>query len=197
MTQPPFDYTATSEQKFKRGDVVRVSDASPVGWGRDAKGKEYAILNSRAGQQGIVIGSYKDQFGGPSAGPVSYTLMFNGNGVSWFDEHDLTLVRHGSESDITAQIAERESRESHERDLSWIAAHWLEIRERVPGATAEELMRRVGINEPWGSQGEGSAWYANWQQTFSALDPILSEMPENPEIAILGIRLSPIDYRIG
>lgn len=186
-----------SAQRFHRGDVVRVAERYVTGWSFNAAtGQETEHNHPDAGREGIVIGSYADQYGGSGERP-SYTLMFNGNSVSWFDEAALTLVRHGTEDDIRAEIAEREARESRERDFGWIAAHWLEIRERVPGASAEELMRRVGIDNPWGSQGEGMAWYANWQQTFAALDPILSEMPANPEIAILGIRLSPIDYRIG
>ena len=153
------------------------------------------IRHHRAGEQGIVLGSYHDQYGGENTS--SYTLMFNGSAESWFEVNQLRLVKHGTEDDIRAEIAEREARHSRERDFSWIAAHWLEIRERVSGASAEELMRRVGITNPWGSQGEGMAWYANWEQTFAALDPILSAMPENPDLAILGIRLPPIDYRIG
>lgn len=143
------------------------------------------------------MGSYHDQFGGGNVD--SYTIMFadDGNRVSWYEDSQLSYVRHGGEDTIRNIIAEREVRESQERDLKWIALNWATIRKRVPGATAEELMRHVGIPNPWGSQGEGMAWYANWQQTFAAVDPILSDQPTDPHIALLGIRLSPIDVRIG
>lgn len=175
-----------SEQQFQRGDVVRVADDLGS-----------FMSHFRAGADAVVMGSYADQYGGSDHD--SYTLMFcdNGSEVSWYYGAQLTLIRHGEEQDIQRIKAETEAREVHERDLAWIATHWTEIRNKVPGASAEELMRRVGIANPWGSHGEGMAWYANWQQTFEALDPILSDMPPDPESAIAHVRLTQINVRVG
>lgn len=174
-----------SGQKFRRGDVVAVAaDLGPY------------MRHFRAGEDAIVMYSYNDMYGGGNV--KDYCLMFmDGSETSWYWEHQLTLLRHGGEGEIRRVIAEREARESQERDLRWIAANWPSIRERVPGASADELMRRVGITNPWGSQGEGMAWYANWSQTFEAVDPILSAHPDDPEAAIAHVRLYPIDVRLG
>lgn len=175
----------SDEQRFHRGDRVYV--AADLG---------ETMRHFEAGAEAIVIGSYADQYGGSDR--HMYTLMFveHGGTASWYYDQQLTLVRHGTEDDIRAVIAEREARQVHERDVAWIAQNWATIREKTPGATADELMRRVGISNPWGSQGEGMAYYANWQQTFAALDPILSAMPTDPAAAIGAVRLNPIDVRI-
>ena len=174
-----------SEQQFQRGDVVGVAD--DLG--------SY-MSHFPSGGEAIVMYSYRDRYGGRPDSPSDYSLMFmDGSEVAWYRESQLTFLRRGGESEIQRIIAEREARTSQESDLRWIAANWPTIRTKVPGASAAELMRRVGITNPWGSEGEGMAWYANWEQTFAAVDPILSATPTDPEIALLGIRLAPIDVR--
>jgi hypothetical protein len=75
--------------------------------------------------------------------------------------------------------------------VCWIAAHWPTLRLNLPGASADELMRRVGIAEPWGVHGEGMTYQANLLQTLAALDPVFSQRPSDPEAAIASIRLDP------
>jgi hypothetical protein len=56
------------------------------------------------------------------------------------------------------------------------------------------LMARVGIANPWGSQGEGVAWDANWRQTFAALDDALSSGNlKAVEAELSYTRLAPVD----
>jgi len=176
----------SDDQKFQRGDVVRIT--ADLG---------DSMRHFRSDAEAVVVGSYADQYGGHDRS--SYTVMFTDDGstCSWYYESQMGIVRRGGESEIQKLTAEREARESHERDLAWIAAHWHEIREVVPGASAEELMRRVGIANPWGSHGEGMAWYANWQQTFAAVDPILSASPTDPAAALAHLHLTQINVRIG
>jgi hypothetical protein len=73
-------------QKFTRGDVVRVADDLGS-----------TMSHFRSGADAIVMGSYRDQYGGSDA--KNYTLMFcdDGNRVSWYYEYQLTLIRHGGQ----------------------------------------------------------------------------------------------------
>lgn len=153
----------TNEQKFKRGDVVHIaSDLGPC------------MSHFDADKDAIVMGSYRDQYGGSDVD--SYTVMFcdTGGECSWYHTHQLTLLRHGGEEEIARVKAEREAREKVETDLAWIVSNWRSIRERVPGATIGELMRRIGITNPWGAHGEGITYYTNARATFELLDPVLS-----------------------
>lgn len=128
----------------------------------------------------------------------AYALLFTDDGgwQAWFDDAQLEYIDHVGEEGIQKVIAEREARASQERDLAWIIPNWPRIRERVPGATATELMRIVGIPNPWGSQGEGLAWDANWRQTFVAVDPILTSGGDDVRDRLSRIRLDPIDVRL-
>lgn len=150
------------KQKFKRGDVVHI--AADLG--------QY-MSHFTADKDAIIMGSYRDQFGGNNVS--SYTVMFcdNGRTSSWYEEHQLTLIRHGGNEEIEKVSAERKAREKCETDMSWIVSNWPKIREQVPGATMGELMRRIGITNPWGTQGEGVTYYANARGTFYLLDPVL------------------------
>lgn len=206
------------KQKFKRGDVVHI-----------AKNLGSFMFHFDADEDVVIIGSYCDQFhshGRPmlniperSIAPVadhtvpfdqpedccgpnghSYTvLFFSGGTSSWYWERQLTFLRHGGEELIEQINAEYEDRKKAESDMEWIVTNWNAIRENPPGATMNYLMKRVGITEPWGSQGEGLAYYANAQQTYAALDEAL----RSGDIAAVERRIAEVsplrafDVRIG
>lgn len=154
----------TTEQKFKRGDVVHIAaDLGP------------SMSHFTADKNAIVMGSYRDKYGGDH-NVNDYTVMLLDTGVecSWYHAHQLTLIRHGGEEEIARVKAARADREKYETDLAWIVENWANIRERMPGATIGELMRRLGIVNPWGARGEGITYYSNAMATFHLLDPILS-----------------------
>lgn len=148
-------------QRFVRGDHV---EAGPH--------PNWPDLRDKA-KRAIVIGSYKDQFGGSNT--KSYTLLFENEGkVSWFPEEILTFIEHVGEPRIKEWEQAIEDRRARQSDLEWIVKEWQNIREAPPGASLDALMKLIGINNPWGSHGEGFVWYANAQATLTVLDPILS-----------------------
>jgi hypothetical protein len=153
----------TAKQKFKRGDVVHI--AADLG---------SAMSHFPSDEDAIVMGSYRDQCGGNDVD--SYTLMFldTGGECSWYYTNQLTLLHHGGEEAIAKVESDRDAREKVEADLAWIVANWNSIRTNVSGASIGELMRRIGITNPWGANGEGIDYYANAYATFHLLDPILS-----------------------
>lgn len=150
------------QQKFKRGDVVHIAkDLGPM------------MSHFTADVDAIVMGSYRDQFG---VGSTSrYTLMFlDGYECSWYDEYDLTLLRHGGEEEITKVKQAREAKEEQESDLVWIVENWKKLKkEGIGGATLNELIRLMGVAEPWGPRGEGVDYYINAQAAVRILDPVL------------------------
>ena len=74
-------------QKFHFHDLVRVAkDLGPMMSHFPGKG-EFAI----------VCGSYYDQYGGGQSNKKQFTLLFKESGrVSWYKEHQLTLVRENA-----------------------------------------------------------------------------------------------------
>jgi hypothetical protein len=157
--------SSKTEQKFRRGDVVRIfKDLGP------------SMSHFESGVDAIVMGSYADQYGGDDARSYTLMLMPEGNEVSWYYEHQLTLVRHGGEELIKQTTADRELREILYSDLDWIIENWkrLKAEKSIPGATVGKLMELVGITNPLGSQGEGFVYYINATATVSALDEALA-----------------------
>lgn len=73
-------------QKFKRGDLVRIAkDLGP------------SMKHFQADALAVVVGSYKDQYGGGKEAEKDYTLQIKGRGrCSWYGEHQLTLVKKGT-----------------------------------------------------------------------------------------------------
>ena len=152
----------TNKQKFHRGDVVHI-----------AKDLGSLMAHFDADKDAIVMGSYRDQYGGSNT--RDYTLMFCDTGYecSWYQEEQLTFLRHGGEPEIEKVLFLKAKREATETDLDWIIANWLAIRENPSGATMGALMRLIGITNPW-PHGEGFELADNQMKTFLLLDPALS-----------------------
>jgi hypothetical protein len=180
------------KQKYHRGDMVHI--AQDLG---------ASMRHFECDQRVVIIGSYCDQFhshGRPmihlperSIAPVadytvpfdqpedccepnghSYTVLFDDGGeCSWYWEYQLRFIEHGGEQEIERIRANRAAREQAEVKLENIVANWRIIRDNPPSYIMNFLMGLVGITEPWGSQGEGLAYAANWRQTFKLVDPIL------------------------
>lgn len=90
------------KQKFARGSRVRILNADERRTIRIIGSTETIEMPSHRdhfhGDEGIVAGSYRQQFGGGRDGEDQYTLVvLNSEGkpvnrVSWFDEHNLELI---------------------------------------------------------------------------------------------------------
>lgn len=152
-----------NKQKFYRGDLVHV--VADLG---------SSMAHFRADADAIVMGSYRDQYGGSNG--KDYTLMFvdNASTCSWYHEHQLTFIRHVGEHEIHRIQEEVEEREKNQSKLPWIVQNWKTVRTQPSGKTMAELMRLVGITNPWGPRGEGITLYSNQLATLALLDPILS-----------------------
>lgn len=150
-------------QKFKRGDKVHI-----------AKDLGQCMAHFTKDRDAIIIGSYRDQYGGDDID--SWTVMFcdTGSKCSWYCTSQLTLIGNVGEDGIEAIEMARAKREDTETDFDWIVANWIGIREHPSGATMEKLMQMVGITNPWGSHGEGFVYHANMMATYNLLDPVLS-----------------------
>jgi len=150
-----------TEQKFKRGDVVRI--AADLG---------LSMSHFRKDEDAVVMGSYADEYGGCNT--KDYTLLFfGGQETSWYEEHQLTFLRHDGEDIITKIKDKRKEKDKIESDLNWIVANWKDIRANPSYATMKKLMRLIGITSPWGKHGEGMDLFNNQKYTFKCLDPVL------------------------
>jgi hypothetical protein len=148
-------------QKFQRGEGVRIADDLGP-----------SMSHFRAACDAVVLGSYADKYGGDTRD--SYTLMFrDGSSCSWYYERQLSFLEHLGEAEIDRLTREREARDAIVSDLKWIVDNWEPPGDKLPGAALEKLMAMIGIDKPWGSNGEGVNYYANANFTLAILDPVL------------------------
>lgn len=148
-------------QKFHKGDHVRVaSDLGPH------------MSHFQADCEAIVIGSYKDQYGGSNS--KSYTIHIKGRGkVSWYEEWQLELLE-ANRLDLLAQWEGAANAEAELKgDMDWIFANGDAVLNQPHGATLAALGKALGIDDLWGSRGEGIDCYTNALSVLAFSEPYL------------------------
>jgi hypothetical protein len=153
------------EQRFNKGDWVRIAkDLGP------------SMRHFQADREAIVIASYHEQFGGGEDQKQSYTLHLKGRGrVSWYDEHQLTLIETGRHDKLAKWEAEEAAEATLKSSHDWIFEHGAEVLAEAHGATVATLARDVGITNLWGSRGEGYTYYQNALGVISHASPFLKK----------------------
>lgn len=133
-------------QKYHHGDLVQIStNLGPM--------MSHFENNKRA----IVIGSYKDQFGGSNI--KDYTIWIEGSGeCSWYPERTLNLIERNRD-DLLREWQKAEDRQDEiESSLDWIFA---ERRLSLSGCSIQALADCLKLGNLWGSNGEGVTHYHN------------------------------------
>ena len=148
-------------QKFHKGDLVRI--AKDLGRG---------MSHFTSDVDAIVIGSYSDEYGGDNTS--SYTLHLKGSGkCSWYKEHQLSLIEH-NRMDILKQWEDEEEAECKlKSDRDWIFTHGEDVLKSTYDASVQALASCFGLDNLWGSRGEGFVWYQNAMQTMEIAKPFL------------------------
>lgn len=92
----------------------------------------------------------------------SYSLFIKGRGgVSWYHNFNLQLVEKNREDLLITWQEELKKENELHSDLEWIFNNGKRVLEGCPGPTASALGKCVGIDNMWGSRGEGVTLYAN------------------------------------
>jgi ribosomal protein S24E len=142
-------------QKFKKGDWVQI-----------AKDLGRSMTHFTADCEAIVVGSYKDQYGGSDT--KSYTLYLKNQGKSsWYEEHQLTLIESGRLDKLKEWEDAEEAERKEKSDLDWIFTHGKEVLEHPHGASIASLAKCFGLTNLWGSHGEGFVYYENARKTLA------------------------------
>lgn len=163
-------------QKFQRGDLVHVvADLGP------------AMLHFTADIDAIVVGSYRDQYGGSNT--QSYTLYLKGRGrCSWYEEDQLQLLE-ANRADLLQQWQDDDAAETKLlSDLDWIFAHGPAVAEAPKGASLQALATAIGYGNLCGSRGEGIDYYENSLRLLDAARPFLLNQDKAGWLALAGLR---------
>lgn len=136
-------------QKFQRADLVDVT-----------KDLGYSMRHfPGSGDQAYVEYSYAEKYGGTNT--ESYSLLFlDGSRVSWYYEHQLSLVRHGTQAEMDEISGARDRLSETQAELPWIVEHW-DSSGAMPFASLNSLALACGLGSLWGVSGEGMSVYIN------------------------------------
>lgn len=148
-------------QKFHKGDHVMVAkDLGPH------------MSHFKSDCEAIVIGSYKDKYGGDNT--ESYTIHIKGSGqTSWYEEHQLTLIRIRAIDLLGEWEAEQKAFIDQNSDLDWIFDNGKEVAKSPSGATLEKLYSMLRDDSMWGRNGEGITWQSNANTVYHWAFPYL------------------------
>ncbi len=148
-------------QKFAKGDLIQIAkDLGPC------------MRHFTADCRGIVVGTYAQQYGGNNI--KAYTIYLEGHGeVSWYEEHQLTLLEAGRSDLLQTWRDEAARAEEQESDPDWIFSNGEAILKKASNATVEKLAAMLGITNLWGSHGEGATYYMNAIRILEVASPFL------------------------
>lgn len=149
------------KQQFHRGDVVRV-----------AKDLGAFMSHFEADCDAIVLGSYADEYGGSNHD--SFSLFIKDRGpVAWYYSRQLTLIESGRLDMLTAWEDAAQAEQVKKSDLDWIFSNGSEVVAHPHGASIAALARCMGLDNLWGSHGEGITYYENAKATLMLATPYL------------------------
>lgn len=163
-------------QKFHKGDLVHV-----------AKDLGSSMRHFTADIDAIVIGSYRDQYGGTERNEKDYTLHLANHGqVSWYHEHQLELIE-ANRLDLLEQWEKEKAEEiALKSGTDWIFEHGPEVLENPHGASIEALGKDLGIDNLWGSRGEGYTYVINAAKVMAVAAPFLESKDKEGWLKFVG-----------
>jgi hypothetical protein len=148
-------------QKFNKGDHVMV-----------AKDLGSTMSHFQNDCEAIVIGSYADEYGGDNV--TSYTLHIKGSGkCSWYKEHQLELINRNCLDLLEQWETERRKEADIKSNLDWIFDNGKDVLKGAHGASVASLARCFGLDNLWGSRGEGFTYFSNSLLTLQMAKPYL------------------------
>lgn len=155
---------AYTPQKFHKGDWVRV-----------VKDLGSSMSHFESDCEAIVIGSYADQYSCFDTNNThDFTIFIKGSGqVSWYDESQLILIEPNRLDMLQQWEAEKAAEVKEKSDLDWIFSHGQDVIDNPHGASIKSLASCFGLDNLWGSRGEGVIYYSNAMETMQLAIPFL------------------------
>lgn len=137
------------KQKFKRGNLVRIS-----------KDLGSMMSHFQNDQDVIILGSYADMFGGSDT--KSYSVIFpeTGSECSWYKENQLTLISEGGEHLIESALKNREAILERNKDMLHIVC---EFDKGLSSDSVLFLFEMLNYNTSFLQNGEFYILFRDWE----------------------------------
>ncbi len=156
----PCNGGACSRDEFGEWRLRELPSSEPYYWDGLYTGPEFGCVYGEAKEAIFLLPTTRE------AAKMDTPQKFS----SWYYESQLTLSEEGGEHLIEKIHTQNEERRQQQTDMAWIVASWPTLRDSAPGYTTEYLMKRIGIENPWGPHGEGTTYHRHWLFTRALID---------------------------
>jgi len=153
------------KQEFRVGDLVHIKKELPGCMSHFTKDKDAIV--TKYSHNSCQAGNDWEH---------SYSLHIKGHGkTSWYHNSNLDLIEHDRADLLEQWEKEQQEEVDLKSDLDWIFENSTEVLKTPHGSSISKLAECFGLNNLWGSNGEGFVWYQNAMQTLALAEPFLKE----------------------
>lgn len=177
------------EQKFKRGNLVKVLVGHLIWQSKDGEVKWIDIAPNDVGRKAIIEYSYSEKYGdGKPAKNNSYSIVWadTGSSMAWKYDNELELLEDGGEHLFTEAKAKREAAKKRNTDLKQIIETWDEKKGNLSSETILFLFDKIGYKSSFLVNGEFYALFADWEVLYPLFDLIMIAKIEQEVDGLIG-----------
>ena len=147
------------EQKFKRGNLVKVLVGHQIWSGKDGVRD---ISPDDVGRKAIIEHSYAEKYGGNDVDSYSIIWQDTGSSLAWKSTNELELIDKGGEHLFDEAKKNRERISEQNTDINYIVSKLDES-----GLSSESILflfDMLGHNTSFHRNGEFFVLFSDWQQ---------------------------------
>ncbi len=165
------------EQKFKRGNLVRVLQGHMLWTNENGKVTWHDISPETVGKQAIVEYSYKERYGGNDVDSYSIMWMDTGHTLAWKHTNELELIDEGGEHLFVEAQAKAFIESSLNTDLQHIVNTWEGKKGKLSSETILFLFDKIGYKSSFHSNGEFYVLQRDWFYLYELFNLIMLGRP--------------------
>lgn len=174
-----------SEQKFKRGNLVKLLKGHVI-YRMNPNGKDEEIeLDKDTGRLAIIEGSYADLYWGENRKDYSVIFLDTGSSVSWKHESELEFIEEGGEHLFKQAKENREKILKRNTDLKWIKNNINNnYKDGLSSDTVLYLFDKIGFDSSFNRNGEYFILWGNWEERQGIFESLFKGNKEDMETEI-------------
>lgn len=149
------------EQKFKRGNLVRVLVGQQV---HTNKGIE-DISPEDVGREAIIEYSYAEEYGGDDINSYSIIFLDDGSSLAWKSTNELEFIDKGGSRLFKQAKGNRKKISKQNTDIKYILEHLEE-----DGLSSESILylfNLIGFKSSFLKNGEFFILFSDWHKTYN------------------------------
>ena len=173
------------EQKFKRGNLVRVLVGHQIWINEKCESKTIDISPDDVEKTALIEYSYNDKYGGGNVNKYSIMWTDTGTTVAWKSTNQLELIDEGGEHLFAECLAKRESISKANTDIKQIVENWVAKEGKLSSETILFLFDKIGYKSSFLRNGEFYVLFADWEDLYTIFDAIMTAKIEQDVTSIL------------